>query len=59
MTAIQDSLPIDEMLEELRIVLKEFEEHPSHGVLDDIRMETWRIERFCESVLEGFWEKSK
>ena len=45
------SLPIDEMLTDLRAVLAAFEASPEHGLLDAVYTETNRICNECENAL--------
>ena len=46
------SLPIDEMLLELRAKLEMFEREGSYAALDDVYRETRRIDCTCEDALE-------
>lgn len=45
------SLPIDEMLLDLRSALEAFEASPSNDTLDAVLRETNRIDRTCEDEL--------
>ena len=47
------TIPIDEMLTELRSALEAFENEPSADNLDNIFKETMRIDNFCEDIYVG------
>lgn len=44
------SIPVDEMLTELRAILEQFDEEPTLANFDKIQKEMIRIERTCEDA---------
>jgi len=44
------SIPIDEILSELRVVLEQFDDAPTFTNFDKIQKEIMRIERTCEDA---------
>ena len=47
------TIPIDEMLTELRFVLEAFENEPTADNLDNVFKETMRIDNYCEDIYVG------
>lgn len=45
------TIPVDEMLYELRAVLEQFDREPTFAHFDRIQKETNRIEGCCEDIL--------
>lgn len=45
------TIPVDEMLYELRAVLEQFDREPTFANFDRVQKETTRLERTCEDAV--------
>jgi len=46
-----NTIPVDEMLSELRMILEQFDREPTFANFDRMQKETRRIEGCCEDIL--------